>query len=122
IGGIAGWVNPPTALPPSGPAGGDLAGSYPNPAIKASATNGQLMTTVAGVAVWANPPSTAPTGPAGGDLSGSYPNPTLAVDRVPIAGGTMTGTLGWNKGSPLTADTPVLNATQTWNNGAVIFN
>lgn len=50
----------PSSLPPTGPAGGLLAGSYPNPGF------------VEGLAF-------PPVGPAGGVLNGNYPNPGLAI-------------------------------------------
>ena len=91
----------PSSTPPSGPAGGDLTGTYPNPTLTttgvSAATYGNA-TNVAQVAVDAKgrvtsasnvsiafpapPTSLPPNGPAGGDLTGTYPNPTLTTTGV----------------------------------------
>lgn len=103
----------PAFMKPLDPAGGDLAGTYPDPVIRneaitdtkiapgavtvdkintAGAEAGHVLTYNGSGAAWTTP-NTHPTGDAGGDLTGSYPNPAIADNAVTagkIAAGAIT--------------------------------
>lgn len=106
----------PTTLPPSGTAGGDLTGSYPNPTVGAGmitttklADNSITTLKIADGSVTSSklaagliPTSLPPNGAAGGDLNGNYPNPT--VNKIQGVGISVT--------APTTGQVLTFNGTQ----------
>lgn len=118
----------------SGPAGGDLAGTYPNPSVVAAAglktlsspvnvgaspapTTGQILTAVGPTsATWQDAAGSTPTGAAGGNLSGTYPNPSVTTSaglKSATTTVTTSGATAPSSGQVLTATSSTAATWQT---------
>ena len=79
---------------PSGPAGGDLIGTFPNPQVASTHLLAPLPIAQGGTGNTTG----APSGTAGGDLSGSFPNPQVVATHLaaalPVAQGGTSLTTG----------------------------
>jgi hypothetical protein len=121
-------ANIPTTLPPSGPASGDLSGTYPSPKVSAiggnsvngfqvltSAQDGYVLTwyNIGGVYSWTARPTATAAFTAGGDLSGSNTNQTvIGIQTVSISNAAP------NVGQVLTAITPTTASWQDASNAS----
>jgi Repeat of unknown function (DUF5907) len=88
------WTTAGGGGAPSGPAGGDLTGSYPDPTIAAGAVSNVEISDVAWSKITGAPAAFPPTGTATGDLTGSYPGPTIAAGAV---GNAEIADVAWGK-------------------------